>query len=38
MEKEIRTEKAAVVDDPMNPIPLNQRQNWIAPAVIFGGL
>ena len=30
--------KAAIVDEPMTPVPLDQRQHWITPAVIFGGL
>ena len=25
-------------DNPMTPVPLEQRQHWITPAVIFGGL
>lgn len=30
--------QAAIVDDPMTPVPMDQRQRWITPAVIFGGL
>ena len=33
-----KKEKAAIVDEPMTPVPLDQRQHWITPAVIFGGL
>lgn len=25
-------------DDPMSPVPLNKRQHWTTPAMIFGGL
>lgn len=33
-----KEDKAAIVDEPMTPVPLDQRQNWVTPAVIFGGL
>lgn len=33
-----KKEKAVVADEPMTPVPIDQRQNWITPAVIFGGL
>ena len=33
-----KEEKAVIVDEPMTPVPLDQRQNWVTPAVIFGGL
>lgn len=36
MEKE--TKKTAIIDDPMTPVPLEQRQHWTAPCFIFGGL
>lgn len=36
MEKE--TKKTVIIDDPMTPVPANQRQHWTAPAFIFGGL
>ena len=32
------SKEAQVADNPMTPVPLEQRQNWITPAVIFGGL
>lgn len=32
------SKEAQVEDNPMVPVPLEQRQNWITPAVIFGGL
>lgn len=35
---ETKQEKKVIVDEPMTPVPLDQRQNWITPAVIFGGL
>ncbi|OFT28386.1 hypothetical protein HMPREF3171_09015 [Corynebacterium sp. HMSC08F01] len=25
-------------DNPLSPVPLEQRQKWITPAIIFGGL
>lgn len=36
MEKE--TKKTAIIDDPMTPVPMEQRQHWTAPCFIFGGL
>lgn len=30
--------KKEIGDDPMNPVPEDQRQHWLAPAMIFGGL
>ena len=33
-----KEDKAAIVDEPMTPVPLDQRQSWVTPAVIFGGL
>lgn len=27
-----------IVDEPLEAVPLNQRQHWLAPAMIFGGL
>ncbi|MEK3977541.1 cytosine permease [Psychrobacillus sp. FSL K6-2836] len=30
--------KAVSTDEALFPVPLNQRQHWIVPAVIFGGL
>ncbi|MCQ1529403.1 purine-cytosine permease family protein [Lutispora saccharofermentans] len=30
--------KKEIGDDPMNPVPLDQRQHWGTPAMIFGGL
>lgn len=38
MGKELEKEKTVIIDDPMTPVPLNQRQHWTAPAFIFGGL
>ncbi len=38
MAKEKNSEKTVIVDEPMTPVPLEQRQSWITPAVIFGGL
>lgn len=38
MGKEKNKEKTVIVDEPMTPVPLDQRQNWVTPAVIFGGL
>lgn len=32
------SKETQVADNPMTPVPLEQRQNWITPAVIFGGL
>lgn len=37
MEKENVSTKT-FVDDPLKPVPLDQRQHWITPATIFGGL
>lgn len=33
-----KTSAAFANDDPMAPVPLDQRQKWIVPATIFGGL
>lgn len=38
MSTESKKEKTVIVDEPMTPVPLDQRQNWVTPAVIFGGL
>lgn len=27
-----------IIDEPLKPIPLDQRQHWLTPAMIFGGL
>lgn len=27
-----------IVDEPLEAVPLNQRQHWLAPTIIFGGL
>ena len=37
-ESAIKEERTKVVDEPLKPIPLDQRQHWITPAMIFGGL
>lgn len=34
----IKEKKVKVVDEPLKPIPLDQRQHWFTPAMIFGGL
>ncbi|MGL6198302.1 MAG: cytosine permease [Lachnospiraceae bacterium] len=36
--KEEKVKKTTVTDEPLTPVPLDQRQSWIGPAVIFGGL
>ena len=28
MGKELEKEKTVIIDDPMTPVPLNQRQHW----------
>ncbi len=38
MGKEAEKEKVVIIDDPMTPVPPNQRQHWTAPAFMFGGL
>lgn len=37
-EKLANTEKTKIVDEPLKSVPLEQRQHWITPAMIFGGL
>lgn len=37
-EEKIINESNAKVDEPLEAVPLNQREHWLAPAVIFGGL
>lgn len=32
------TKKAKMDDNPMTPVPLEDRQHWLTPAVMFGGL
>lgn len=32
------TSKAKIVDEPLKAVPLDQRQHWLTPATIFGGL
>lgn len=38
LNKEEKAKKEKVTDEPMTPVPLDQRESWISPAVIFGGL
>ena len=38
MGKELEKEKTVIIDDPMTPVPLNQRQHWTAPAFISEAL
>ena len=37
-EKPMKSEGAVAADEPMTPIPLEQREKWVTPAVVFGGL
>lgn len=37
-EKPMKNEGAVAADEPMTPIPLEQREKWVTPAVVFGGL
>ena len=37
-EKPKNTENAVESDEPMTPISIENREHWIAPAVVFGGL
>lgn len=37
-EKPKKNESAVAADEPMTPIPLEQREKWVTPAVVFGGL
>lgn len=37
-EKPIKNEGTVVSDEPMTPIPLEYREKWMTPAVVFGGL
>lgn len=37
-EKPKKNESAVAADEPMMPIPLEQREKWVTPAVVFGGL
>ncbi|MBC5688757.1 cytosine permease [Mediterraneibacter sp. NSJ-55] len=34
----MKNEGAVAADEPMTPIPLEQREKWVTPAVVFGGL
>lgn len=37
-EKPMKSEGAVASDEPMTPVPLEQREKWTTPAVVFGGL
>ncbi len=37
-DKKVKNESNVKTDEPLGAVPLNQREHWLAPAVIFGGL